>query len=610
MRFSDLTIYHLFTMGFCGAETYHDECESIEHRLLKILEILPYLKRLGINTLLLGPLCASESHGYDTTDYFVVDKRLGTNEDLVTVIEKCHQMGFRVVLDGVFNHTGRAFFAFKDVQEKREQSAYKEWFQTIDFDGNNQYNDGFSYANWAGCDNLVKLNLQHPEVKTYLNTVIEFWIDQFDIDGLRIDAANVMNLDFLKEISQFSKSKKKDFLLIGEAVQGDYNGLVHQGALDSVTNYEDYKGLYSSLNDKNYFEIAYSFNRLFGKEQGLYQDFYTYNFVDNHDVNRIASTLNNKSCLKIIYLMLFTMPGMPSIYYGSELAIEGVKGDGTDAPLRPAYEDLNFDEGHSLYKAISKMISIRKKLALLRYGQYSEMFVQSQQFGYIRTFEGQEGLILFNSDEQDCAIVHEKLVGTFYDCYQNDTLNLHRSVVIPACSGRILVDLNFWESLSDSEAQGRKEEKPQKPTLQDFMKQALAEAKKGFAEGEVPIGAIIVKDHKIIAANHNRKEGLKDPTAHAEMLVIREAAQKLNRWRLEDCELYVTAEPCPMCMGAMIQSRIKKLVYGVAEKKFGAVESTAFLGQHPMLFKNFEIYPGICEEECQELLKQFFSNKR
>ena len=256
-------------------------------------------------------------------------------------------------------------------------------------------------------------------------------------------------------------------------------------------------------------------------------------------------------------------------------------------------------------------MSIRKKLALLRYGQYSEMFVQSQQFGYIRTFEDQEGLILFNSDEQDCAIVHEKLVGTFYDCYQNETLNLHRSVVIPACSGRILVDPNFWESLSGSEEQvlGKKENR-QKPTLQDFMKIALIEAKKGFAEGEVPIGAIIVKDDKIIAANHNRKEALKDPTAHAEMLVIREAAQKLQQWRLEECDLYVTAEPCPMCMGAIIQSRIKKLVYGATEKNFGAVESTAFLGKHPMLLKNFEIYPGICEENCQELLKQFFSNKR
>lgn len=142
------------------------------------------------------------------------------------------------------------------------------------------------------------------------------------------------------------------------------------------------------------------------------------------------------------------------------------------------------------------------------------------------------------------------------------------------------------------------------------MSLAIEMARLGEANGEVPIGAIIVCVGEIIAQAHNQKEGLADPTAHAEMLVIREAAQKLGRWRLDDCQLYVTAEPCVMCMGAIIQARIPLLVYGVAEKKFGGVESTAFLGQHPMLPKQMEIYAGICEKECEALLKEFFEKRR
>ena len=142
------------------------------------------------------------------------------------------------------------------------------------------------------------------------------------------------------------------------------------------------------------------------------------------------------------------------------------------------------------------------------------------------------------------------------------------------------------------------------------MALAIEAAEAGEKKGEVPIGAVLVCDKEVIAIAHNRKETLSDPTAHAEMLVIREAAEKLGRWRLDDCQLFVTAEPCVMCMGAVIQARIPLLVYGVAEKKFGGVESTAYLGQHPMLPRKMEIYAGICEEQCEKILKDFFEKKR
>jgi tRNA(adenine34) deaminase len=149
-----------------------------------------------------------------------------------------------------------------------------------------------------------------------------------------------------------------------------------------------------------------------------------------------------------------------------------------------------------------------------------------------------------------------------------------------------------------------------KYSFQELMALAIETAKAGAEKGEVPIGAVLVCDGKILVRAHNQKESLADPTAHAEMLVIRSGAEKLGRWRLDDCQLYVTAEPCVMCMGAIIQARIPVLVYGAAEKKFGGVESTARLGQHPMLPKQMAIYPGICEQECEEILKDFFKQRR
>lgn len=630
MDFGDFNVYHIFTMGFAGAEEYQEQCGQTEHRLWKIENLLEYLKKLGINTLLLGPLFSSTSHGYDTTDYYTVDKRLGTNEDLITLVNKLHDNGFRVVLDCVFNHVGRDFFAFKDMKQNRENSRYKDWFLGVNFWGNNSFNDDLSYENWAGHDNLVKLNLYNPEVKDYLKEVMRFWIEIFHIDGVRMDAANVMNTEFLRELSDFSKNLKQDFWFVGESVHGDYNVLVQEGHLDSVTNYEDYKGLYSSLNTKNYFEISFSLNRLFG-DYGIYKSFYTFNFVDNHDVDRVASTLTREAWLYPLYLMLYTMPGIPSIYYGSEQGAKGVKGNGTDAPLRPNYESMHFDERCDLYQKICRMAAVRRASRAIRYGDYKELFVKSQQMGFMRRFENEQVYALFNSEENSVRVEHHDLRGKFRDLHNNEIVECDGSVEIPGDSGRVLVDEScsfVISEITEQASSGKAEEQsageiksqeekceqtleiPKGVTMQDIMSKAIEEAEKGIEEGEVPVGAVIVRNGEIIAAAHNQKETLQDPTAHAEMLVIREASRKLGRWRLDDCELYVTAEPCPMCMGAVIQSRIRKLVYGTWETRFGGVETTAELGKHPMLSNATEIYSGICEEKCKELLERFFQNNR
>lgn len=606
--YQDLNIYHIFTMGFCGAETYQYDCQAVTHRLQTITTLKDYLKKMHINTVLLGPLLSSCSHGYDTIDYYTVDKRLGDNEDFRMLVDSFHQDGIKVMLDCVFNHVGREFFAFKDLQSNRENARYKDWLCNVNFWDNNSYNDGFRYDNWAGHDELVKLNLWNHEVRNYLKDVMEFWISNFDIDGVRMDAANVMQRDFLHELSDFSKSKKPGFFLMGEMVGGDYNVLVQEGGLDSVTNYEDYKGLYSSLNTRNYFEIAYSLNRLFGN-YGIYKTFLPYNFVDNHDVNRIASTLEKLEWLEPLYLMLYTMPGIPSIYYGSEQGIKGIKGHGTDAPLRPSYDAIDFDMENSLYQKICQMAEIRDALVPLRKGGYRELFVKPQQMGYCRFTENEKVLILFNSEEIPVMIENQELYGSFYDCWHQKDLLLEGKIEIPACSGCILIPAEQAQKIRKVRAEEHPNPFP-KLSMQDYMQEAIREAEKALKDGEVPIGAVVVHDGKIIARNHNQKEKSQDPTAHAEMLVIREAADRLGRWRLSDCELYVTAEPCPMCMGAIIQSRMAKVVYGTYERRYGSVETTAELGKHPMLANHTEFYSGICEMECQNLLKKFFEKTR
>ena len=186
----------------------------------------------------------SPIHGYDTRDYRKIDCRLGTNEDFQEVCQALHEAGIRVVLDGVFNHVGRGFWAFRDVQEKREASPYKDWFH-INFGGNSGYNDGFWYEGWEGHFELVKLNLQNPAVVDYLLDCVCFWMDEFNIDGLRLDVAYLLDENFMRRLHSTVKSRDEGFFLLGEMIHGDYKRIVNLEMLDSATNYECYKGAFT-----------------------------------------------------------------------------------------------------------------------------------------------------------------------------------------------------------------------------------------------------------------------------------------------------------------------------------------------------------------------------
>lgn len=411
--------YHIYPLGFCGAQEKNDYHSPATSSLLKISDNIEHFKKMGINAVYLGPLFESESHGYNTVDYYHVDRRLGTNDDLRNLINNFHANGISVILDAVFNHSGREFFAFKDIKNNRNNSKYTDWYLNINFSGNNHYNDGFSYEGWSGCLDLVKYNLKNPEIKEHLIQAALQWIREFDIDGLRLDAADVLDFDFMRELSARCRNEKQDFWFVGEVVHGDYGRWIRDAHLNSVTNYEIYKGAWSSFNDNNFFEIAYSLNRQFG-QHGIYRNIPLYNFLDNHDVNRIASTLKCSEHLPLVYGLLFTMPGIASVYYGSEFAIQGKRENGSDKQLRPTLEKLYFSE---LTEWIAKLIQIRKQTPSLYNGDYKELLVASKQFAFMRTFQNENTAIVFNCDFNNVTL-NLKLQQHGQDLLTGENVNL------------------------------------------------------------------------------------------------------------------------------------------------------------------------------------------
>lgn len=146
--YDEAVFYHIYPLGMLDAPRENSYGEPV-HRLPALHPWIGHLQRLGVNALYIGPLFESVGHGYETTDYKKLDSRLGDNEDLKNFVAKCHDAGIRVILDGVFNHTGRDFFAFQDIRRNRENSPYRDWYCNVNFWGNNEYNDGFSYDNWG-----------------------------------------------------------------------------------------------------------------------------------------------------------------------------------------------------------------------------------------------------------------------------------------------------------------------------------------------------------------------------------------------------------------------------------------------------------------------------
>lgn len=407
-------VYQIYPLGLTGAPWRNDGSDEgaanhDEHRLLKLIDDgwVEHIKHLGATCVMLNPVFESDSHGYDTRDYTRVDSRLGTNDDLRRVVEAFHEAGVRVLFDGVFNHVGRGFWAFRDVLAKREASPYAGWFN-IDFGGNNEYDDGLSYQTWGGTPILVQLNHNNRELNDYLADVVRTWEREYDVDGLRLDVACDLDLGFLGYLRQvaneLSEKRGQKFPLVGETMFGDYNRWMNDNACDSVTNYEAYKGLWSSMNAGNMHEIAYALERQSGdKPWDLYTGRHLLDFVDNHDVPRIATRIDDKRQLRPLYGLLFGMCGVPCVYYGSEWGVEGEQRYG-DHELRPAFDAPEWNELTSWIASLAEARLASEGAEALCMGDYHELQCQPRQLVFQRAAGGRRVIVAVNAASEPVVL--------------------------------------------------------------------------------------------------------------------------------------------------------------------------------------------------------------
>ncbi|MFF1547809.1 alpha-amylase family glycosyl hydrolase [Streptomyces sp. NPDC058291] len=326
MSWSDHAIWwHAHPLGFLGAErTALPPGEPPRHRLPVLTDWLDHLVGLGCNGLALGPVFASETHGYDTVDHFRIDPRLGTEDDLVELTEQAASRGVRVLLDGVFNHVGRSFGPFADVVRDGAASPYADWFVP----------DGDDFRVFEGHRHLVALNHDAPAVADHVVAVLDHWLDR-GVSGWRLDAAYAVPRPFWRTVTDRVRARRPQAWFSGEVIHGDYAAYVTEGGLDSVTQYELWKAIWSSLNDVNPHELAWALQR----HDALLDTFAPQTFVGNHDVTRIASRLREGRHVAHALAVLFTVGGVPSVYAGDERALPGVKEEreGGDDAVRPAF---------------------------------------------------------------------------------------------------------------------------------------------------------------------------------------------------------------------------------------------------------------------------------
>lgn len=426
-------LYQIYPLGFCGAPFENDGL--LTNRINKVNEWIPHIKKLGANAIYFSPVFESDTHGYNTRDYRKIDCRLGTNEDFKEVCDNLHKNGIKVVLDGVFNHVGRGFWAFQDVLKNRENSPYRDWFY-IDFGGNSNYNDGLWYEGWEGHFDLVKLNLKNSNVVNHIFECIKLWVDEFDIDGLRLDVAYCLDKDFLKSLRHFTDSLKPEFLLLGELLHGDYNMFVNDEMLHSCTNYECYKGIHSSLNSMNMFEIVHSLLRQFGPENWtLYKGKHLMSFVDNHDVSRIASILNNEKQIPLAYGLIFGMPGIPCVYYGSEWGAKADKSEG-DPALRACFES---PEENNLTEFISNLANAHKNSRALCYGDFRSVVLQNKHCIFERKCDDERVLVAINADENPVTVHFDAGCGMAEDLISGSTHDFGGGSELPPYS------VQYWK---------------------------------------------------------------------------------------------------------------------------------------------------------------------
>ncbi len=392
--------WNVFPMGLLGAESERLGPDvEVRHRLPRLEAWLDYLVQLGASGLLLGPVFESSTHGYDTVDHLAIDRRLGDAEDFDSLVSAAHRRGVRVLLDGVFNHVGRDFAQFQEALRDGPGSAAGEWFQLY-------WNGGAEpdYDHFEGHRALVTLNHESPAVVDHVVEVMCHWLDR-GADGWRLDAAYAVPPSFWAAVLPRVRERHPDAYVAGEVLHGDYADYVRTSGLDSVTQYELWKSIWSSLNDRNFHELAWTLSR----HDELLDTFVPLTFVGNHDVTRIASKLDDPAHLAHALVVLLTVAGTPCIYYGDEQGFHGVKEEraGGDDAVRPAFPDGPSDLsplGQPVLDLHRRLISVRRRHPWLHRARTTAEHVTNDHVVLVSRDEQHAMTVALNVSDGGCTL--------------------------------------------------------------------------------------------------------------------------------------------------------------------------------------------------------------
>ena len=397
--------WHVYPLGFVGAETAAPAPDlPVSHRLSHLNDWLDYAVDLGVPGLALGPVFASETHGYDTTDYYRIDPRLGDEADFDELIVQAHARGLRVLLDGVFNHTGRSFGPFQQVLQNGPGAPTQGWFRLTWPEGGWVPGSEPGYGDFEGHHHLVALNHGEPEVASFVAGVMKHWLAR-GVDGWRLDAAYAVPSAFWQRVLGDVRAEYPQAYFVGEYIHGDYAREVDAGSLDSVTQYELWKAIWSSLNDANFYELAAALDR----HSGFLEAFAPLTFAGNHDVTRLASKLKNPDQLPLALVVLLTVGGTPSIYYGDEQAFRGIKEDraGGDDAVRPSFPATPADlakAGWPVYHLHRELIGLRRRHPWLHRARTEVLKLSNEHLVYQARAGGSAITVALNMSAQTATL--------------------------------------------------------------------------------------------------------------------------------------------------------------------------------------------------------------
>ncbi|MES9266145.1 alpha-amylase family protein [Cutibacterium acnes] len=385
--------WHVYPLGFVGAPA-RLESQEVSHRLAHLGAWLDHAVALGCSSLALGPVFSSASHGYDTLDYFTIDPRLGDDDDFDHLLQAAHARGLSVLLDGVFNHVSRRNRIVQDAQSAEPDS------------------DAGRMVRWCagrldvfeGHSDLVALNHDNPAVREHVTRIMNYWCGR-GVDGWRLDAAYSVNPEFWAAVLPSVREKYPDVWIFGEVIHGDYASIVRASGMDSVTQYELWKGIWSSIESRNFFELDHAL----GRHNEFSDAFTPMTFVGNHDVTRIASRVGQDGAV-LATAILATIGGIPLIYYGDELAYRGVKEErfGGDDDIRPVFPaspaDLS-NLGADTLRAHQSLLGLRRRHPWLVDARTESLDLTNERYVYRTGVPGVEPLIVELDVRDGCSVL-------------------------------------------------------------------------------------------------------------------------------------------------------------------------------------------------------------